>query len=218
VLGERDCSVQKNHQKLLEESPSLSVTDEMRGSMTAGAIKLFKSLNYRGAGTIEFLVVENEFYFMEVNARVQVEHPVSEAVTGVDIIRNQILACADSGMEIEEGSIKTRGHAIECRINALASGVISKLTVPGGPGIRFDTYIYEGCTIPPWYDSMLGKLIAHDTNRDSAIKRMNRALRELQIEGVKTNIAEQLEIINDPVFKSSAYSTSFYDLFVARQK
>jgi acetyl-CoA carboxylase biotin carboxylase subunit len=210
VLGERDCSVQKNHQKLIEESPSPGVNDEMRKCMASGAINLFSELKYRGAGTIEFLVEDNNFYFMEVNARVQVEHPVSEFVTGTDIIRQQILSCAENRMEIKAGTLPIRGWAIECRINAASPGRITRLEVPGGPGVRFDSFLYNGCMVPPHYDSMVAKLIVHDEKRELAIARMNRALGELIIEGIITNKAQQQWIINDSVFRSGSFGTSYY--------
>ncbi|GMO59261.1 MAG: acetyl-CoA carboxylase biotin carboxylase subunit [Termitinemataceae bacterium] len=222
ILGERDCSVQKNHQKLIEESPSPAVTCEMRAKMIAGASELFKNLEcsstingtqvkYCGAGTIEFLVEGDKFYFMEVNARVQVEHPVSELVSGTDIIRQQILACTEGRMEIEGGSAEIRGHAIECRINAKSPGTVKRLEVPGGPGVRFDSFLFNGCNVPPFYDSMIAKLIVHSSNREDAIKRMDRALGELIIDGVETNQSEQIKIINHHIFKSGIFGTSFYE-------
>ncbi|MDR0784483.1 MAG: ATP-grasp domain-containing protein [Treponema sp.] len=211
VLGERDCSVQRNHQKLIEESPSSGVTDKMRGIMKEGAVRMFRDLDYRGAGTIEFLVEGDKFYFMEVNARIQVEHPVSEFVSGVDIVRQQILACAESGMEIDAVSMK--GWAIECRINALSPGKITSLYVPGGPGVRFDTFLYETCTVPPYYDAMVGKLIVYAPDRPQALAKMERALGELVIEGIKTNQAEQLRIVRDDVFRSGRFGVSFIERF-----
>ena len=210
ILGERDCSVQKNHQKLIEESPSPGINDEMRTRMAMGARKLFGELKYRGAGTIEFLAEGGDFYFMEVNARVQVEHPVSEFVTGVDIIRQQILACAGNGTEIPDGSIAPLGWAIECRINAASPGKITQLHIPGGPGVRFDTFLHNGCMVPPFYDSMIAKLIVHGNDRDHAISKMNASLSELRIDGIKTNINTQRRIINDRVFKSGNFGTAYY--------
>jgi acetyl-CoA carboxylase biotin carboxylase subunit len=210
ILGERDCSVQKNHQKLIEESPSPGVSGSMRLKMAAGAMSLFKELKYQGAGTIEFLVEEENFYFMEVNARVQVEHAVSEAVTGTDIIRQQILACAENRMEIGSGSQDMNGWAIECRINAAAPGKVLRLDIPGGPGVRFDSCLYSGCTVPPHYDAMVAKLIAHGKNREHALAKMNRALGELNIEGIVTNKAQQQWIINDKVFRSGNFGTSYF--------
>ncbi|MDR1352274.1 MAG: ATP-grasp domain-containing protein, partial [Treponema sp.] len=176
VLGERDCSVQQNHQKLIEESPSPGVTETMRRRMAEGAVNLFRELKYAGAGTIEFLVEGENFYFMEVNARLQVEHPVSEFVTGADIVREQIFACTAGHIGLDPGKVSLNGWAIECRINALSPGTITRLEIPGGPGVRFDSFLYQGCTVPPFYDSMIAKLIVHDSTRDRAIARMGRAL------------------------------------------
>jgi acetyl-CoA carboxylase biotin carboxylase subunit len=210
VLGERDCSVQKNHQKLIEESPSPGVPDGMRRRMARGAVRMFREIGYAGAGTIEFLVEGENFYFMEVNARVQVEHPVSEFVTDTDIIRQQILACAEGRMEIEDGEAPLRGWAVECRINALSPGRITRLEVPGGPGVRFDSFLYTGCVVPPHYDSLVAKLIVHGTNRVHALDRMSRALEELIIEGIKTNKTGQQWIIKHRVFRSGQFGTSYY--------
>ncbi|MDR0719919.1 MAG: acetyl-CoA carboxylase biotin carboxylase subunit [Treponema sp.] len=213
ILGERDCSVQKNHQKLIEESPSPGVSGSMRKKMIQGAITLFRELKYRGAGTIEFLVENNNFYFMEVNARVQVEHPVSEFVTNTDIIRQQILAACEGKMEIPGGSLPVSGWSIECRINALAPGKILDLEIPGGPGVRFDSFLYRGCTIPPYYDSMIAKLIVYGKDRLHAIARMKRALHELIIEGIATNIEQQKCIINDGVFRAGNFGTGYYESY-----
>lgn len=210
VLGERDCTVQKNHQKLIEESPSPCVTEEMRQKMYDGARKLFSSLKYCGAGTIEFLVEKNDFYFMEVNARVQVEHPVSEFVSGVDIIREQILVCTGENLEIDSEKIELKGWAIEARINAKTPGKITQLDVPGGFGVRFDSFLYNGYKVVPFYDAMLAKLIVHDETRERAIKRLECALKELCIEGIKTNAEEQLKILNTEQFKSGNFGTSLY--------
>jgi acetyl-CoA carboxylase biotin carboxylase subunit len=211
VLGERDCSVQKNHQKLIEESPSPGVSEAMRKRMTAGGVRMFRELRYCGAGTIEFLVEGNNFYFMEVNARVQVEHPVSELVTGTDIIREQILACTEGRMEINPDTVRLNGWAIECRINALSPGRITGLDIPGGPGVRFDSFLYTGCTVPPHYDAMVVKLIVHGKDRNAAIAKMNRSLRELRIQGIQTNKAQQQWIIQDPRFCSGNFGTSYYE-------
>ncbi|MDL2229667.1 acetyl-CoA carboxylase biotin carboxylase subunit [Treponema sp. OttesenSCG-928-L16] len=210
VLGERDCSVQKNHQKLIEESPSPGVSAEMRKRMSEGAVRMFRELKYRGAGTIEFLVEGNEFYFMEVNARVQVEHPVSEFITDTDIIRQQILACTEGRIEIDPDAVRLTGWAIECRINALTPGKITRLDVPGGPGVRFDSFLYTGCSVPPHYDSMVAKLIVHAPDRAQALARMDRALFELSIEGIKTNKTQQQFIIRHPKFRSGDFGTSYY--------
>lgn len=213
ILGERDCSVQKNHQKLIEESPSPAVTDEMRKKMYKGAGKLFSALKYRGAGTIEFLVSENNFYFMEVNARVQVEHPVSEYVSGVDIIREQILSCTENKMNCKKGEVKLSGWSIEARINARKPGTVTKLHIPGGMGVRFDSFLYNGYKVLPHYDSMVGKLIVHDINRELAIKKLLCCLEELVIEGVETNLEEQKNILKNKKFISGNFGTSFYEEF-----
>ena len=218
VLGERDCSVQKNHQKLIEESPSPAVTQEMRSRMYKGAVSLFSALKYRGAGTIEFLVTGSDFYFMEVNARVQVEHPVSEFVSGVDIIREQILACTENRLTIPtesvsatNGAVALTGWAIEARINAMAPGTVTHLEVPSGPGVRFDSFLYQGYTVLPYYDSMVAKLIVHDATREMAIKRLLRCLDELVIEGIPTNLTQQKEIISSKQFMSGVFGTSLYE-------
>jgi acetyl-CoA carboxylase biotin carboxylase subunit len=210
ILGERDCTVQRNHQKLIEESPSPGVTDTMRRHMAESSSRLFSDIAYRGAGTIEFLVEGDDFYFMEVNARVQVEHPVSEMVSGVDIIRQQILACACGKMELPSGAHPVSGWAVECRVNALSPGTVKRLEIPGGPGVRFDSFVYSGYAIPPYYDALLGKLIVHHQDRENALRRMERSLDELLIEGIETNIEEQKRIISHPVFRSGEYGTSFY--------
>jgi acetyl-CoA carboxylase biotin carboxylase subunit len=211
VLGERDCSVQRNHQKLIEESPSPAVNAEMRRRMSEGAVNMFRELKYTGAGTIEFLVEGENFYFMEVNARLQVEHPVSEFITGTDIIRQQILACTEGRMEIDPKEVSLKGWSIECRINALSPGKITTLEIPGGPGVRFDSFLYTGCAVSSHYDSMVAKLIVHGTNRERAIARMSRALEELRIEGIATNKKQQQWIIKNEKFRSGKFGTSYYN-------
>jgi len=210
IMGERDCSVQKNHQKLIEESPSPGVTPAMRKKMSDGARNLFSSLKYCGAGTIEFLVVGEEFFFMEVNARIQVEHPVSEFVTGTDLIREQILVCLGEPMSIDPDHVELRGWSIEARINALAPGKVTRLEIPGGPGVRFDSFLYNGATVSPHYDSMVGKLIVYDIDRAHALARLIRALDELKIEGVKVNIATQRKILSNEIFRSGQFGTGLY--------
>jgi acetyl-CoA carboxylase biotin carboxylase subunit len=220
VIGERDCSIQRNHQKLIEEAPSTTITAALREELIRGAIALFDSFDYRGAGTIEFLAerdtsgnkgVIGNIYFMEVNARVQVEHPVSEMISGVDIIMEQIRACSDDCLTIGAGAAAVRGHAIECRISALSPGRVTRLLLPGGPGVRFDSCLYTGCDVPPFYDSMVAKLIVHAESRAAAINKMDGALSELVIEGIKTNVGEQRAIINDAVFQGGDYGTAFVE-------
>ena len=210
VLGERDCSMQKNHQKLIEESPSPAVSQEMRQKMTEGAVKLFSDLNYRGAGTIEFLVSGNDFYFMEVNARIQVEHPVSEFVSGIDIIREQIRVCDGQNLEVNPENVELKGWAMEARINARTPGKITNLQIPGGPGIRFDSFIYQGYSVLPHYDSMIAKLIAYDTDRNRVIQKLLCALDELVVDGIQTNIEEQKQILKSKQFVGGNFGTSLY--------
>jgi acetyl-CoA carboxylase, biotin carboxylase subunit len=224
VLGERDCSVQRNHQKLLEESPSTQVTDAMRQDMATHAIKLFRNLGYSGAGTIEFLVRNGEYFFMEVNARIQVEHPVTEMISGFDLIRQQILIALTGKMECPDGDLLTQarsgklglsvpdGYALECRVNALTPGRVTRFNVPGGPEVRVDSFLYDGCMVPPNYDSMVAKVIVHAPNRAQGLARMERALGELVIDGIKTNVASQLAILRSKQFRSGDFGTGLYEV------
>ncbi|HKK49775.1 MAG TPA: acetyl-CoA carboxylase biotin carboxylase subunit [Alkalispirochaeta sp.] len=206
-LGERDCSVQENHQKLVEESPSTAVDDPLRQKMGADAIRLFSSLDYVGAGTIEFLVEDGKHYFMEVNARVQVEHPVTEMVTGVDIIAEQIRAASGEPLSITQDDIQLRGYAVECRINAKAPGTVTHYYPPGGFGTRVDSFLHTGAIVPPYYDSLVAKLIVHGLDRHEGLARMDRALSEFEISGIPTNIDRQRDIINSHVFQSGDFGT-----------
>lgn len=217
VLGERDCSVQKNHQKLIEESPSPGVSEKMREAMCSGAINLFSSLKYRGAGTIEFLVSGSNFYFMEVNARIQVEHPVSEMVTGTDLICEQVRVCTGQNMSLAAGILPVHGWAIEARINAFTPGTIKTLRIPGGNGIRFDSFLYQGYTVVPFYDSMTAKLIVHGQNRTQAVQKLLCALDELCIEGIGTNIEEQKKILRSAQFQSGQFGTGLYAELFAKK-
>ncbi|GAB6090032.1 acetyl-CoA carboxylase biotin carboxylase subunit [Spirochaeta dissipatitropha] len=210
-LGERDCSVQFKHQKLVEESPSTAVNDEMRAQMGLDTVKLFKSLDYVGAGTIEFLLFEGKHYFMEVNARVQVEHPVTELVTGIDIIREQIKVCAGEKLSFTQKDVKVEGYAVECRINARTPGKITEYLPPGGYGVRIDSFLYPGYTVSPFYDSLVAKVLTYGRTRNEGLDRMNRVLDELVLEGITTNREEQKKIINDPVFRSGNFGTGFLD-------
>lgn len=209
-LGERDCSVQKNYQKLFEESPSSAVSPQLRKAIREDVIRLFQQLNYAGAATVEFLVENDQHYFMEVNARVQVEHPVTEFTTGVDIIREQILACCKGKMDITQDSFSINGYALETRINAMTPGRVSTFEAPAGPFVRTDTFLYSGCTVPPYYDSMVAKVIIWAPNRKLGLARMNRALNEIRIEGIKTNIKEQLKILNSPLFQNGDFGTKIF--------
>jgi acetyl-CoA carboxylase biotin carboxylase subunit len=217
-LGERDCSIQRRNQKVLEEAPSKLLNDAMRKKMGEIAVKAAKAVEYKNAGTIEFLVDDNlNFYFMEMNTRIQVEHPITEMITGVDLIKEQIKIAAGEKLQFSQEDIKISGHAIECRINAEdpdkdfrpSPGKIQQLNLPGGLGVRIDSAVYQGYTIPPTYDSMIGKLIVHGKNRDEAIARMRRALEEFVIEGLQTNLEFQLNIINDADFNEGIYNTGF---------
>lgn len=217
-LGERDCSIQRHHQKLIEESPSLALTDKLRRKMGEAAVKAAKAAGYTNAGTIEFLLEKNgSFYFMEMNTRIQVEHPVTEWVTGIDLVKEQIRIASGEKLLFSQEDITLTGHAIECRINAEdpaknfrpSPGMITDLYLPGGKGVRMDTAIYSGYTIPPYYDSMLAKLIVHGKNREEAILKMRSALGEVIIEGVKTNVDYQYEILHHPDFVSGDTDIEF---------
>jgi len=208
-LGERDCTVQQNHQKLVEESPSAAVNPDLRSRMGNDAVRLLKTLGYTGAGTVEFLVQDGKHYFMEVNARVQVEHPVSEMVTGVDIIRQQILAASDQPLEVRQEDVRLTGYAMECRINARSAGKITRLHLPGGYGVRMDTFLFSGYSVPPWYDHLIAKLIVSGHTRLEGIRRMESALAELVIEGIATNVEAQKKIIAHPTFRKGDYGTGF---------
>jgi len=219
-LGERECSVQRRHQKLVEESPSPAVTPAMREAMGEAALRLCRAAGYVNAGTVEFLVdARQEFYFMELNARVQVEHPVTEFVTGFDIVAEQIRVAAGEPLSFRQEDVVVRGAAIECRINAEDPGAgfrpspgrIRRLRMPGGPGVRFDTHVYGGYTISPYYDSMIGKLIVHARTRREAIDRMKAALGECVVDGIKTTVPIHREILSDARFVSGEYDTGFMD-------
>ena len=217
-LGERDCSIQRRHQKLLEEAPSAAISEELRERMGQAAVKAARSVHYENAGTIEFLLDKNkEFYFMEMNTRIQVEHPVTEAVTDLDLIKEQIRIAAGEPLSVTQEDIQITGHAIECRINAEnpdkhfmpCPGTITDIHLPGGRGVRVDTAVYNNYTIPPNYDSMILKLIVHDKDRPSAIAKMRSALGELVIEGITTNVDFQYELIGDRDFEDGNVDTDF---------
>ncbi len=219
-LGERDCSVQRRHQKLIEESPSPALTPKMRKKMGEAAIAAAKSVKYRNAGTVEFIVSGEKFFFMEMNTRIQVEHPVTEMVTGIDLIKEQIKAAAGLTLKYRQDDIKINGHSFECRINAEdpqkftpCPGKITTYNAPGGPGVRVDTAVYSNYSVPPNYDSMIAKLIVHGNDREEAMARMSRALEEFIIEGIKTTIPLHRRIFMDPVFRSGRYSTAFLEIF-----
>lgn len=209
-LGERECSIQKRNQKLLEEAPSPAISLALREKMCKAAAKAAKAAGYTNAGTVEFLLDdEGNFYFMEMNTRLQVEHPVSEYVSGVDIVKWQIRIACGVLLNFKQKDVRITGAAIECRINAKGGGKVSFLHVPGGPWVRFDTFLYQGYEMLPYYDSMMGKLIVYAKTREEAIRKMNSALCELVVEGVPNNLDEQLEIISDPDFLAGDYHTDF---------
>ena len=219
-LGERDCSVQRRHQKLLEESPSPAINPTLRDEMGNAAIAAAKSIKYEGAGTVEFLVDEDEkFYFMEMNTRIQVEHPVTEMVTGVDLIAEQIKIASGEALDFDQDQIKLNGHAIECRINAEdpshnfrpSPGRITGWLPPGGPGVRVDSHVYTGYEIPPFYDSLIGKLIVWGKDRNTAIKRMNRALNECAVTGIPTTINFHLSLLDKSKFKEGKIHTKYVE-------
>lgn len=209
-LGERECSIQRNNQKLLEESPSPGVSPELREKLMETAAKAAQAAGYRNAGTVEFLLDQNgNFYFMEMNTRLQVEHAVSELVTGVDLVKWQIRIAAGVPLDFSQKDITVTGSAIECRINALSAGKVDFLHTPGGPWVRFDTFLYQGYDIPPHYDSLLGKVIVFSSTRDEAIRKMQAALCELIIDGPRHNLEEQINIVRDERFKQGEYDTDF---------
>ena len=217
-LGERDCSMQRRHQKVVEEAPAPGISDELRAKIGERCAEACRQIGYRGAGTFEFLFEDGEFYFIEMNTRVQVEHPVTEMVTGVDIVKEQLRIAAGLPLSYQQKDIKLRGHAIECRINAEnpenfmpCPGTIQQFHMPGGPGVRVDTHIYNGYKVPPFYDSMIGKLITHGENRDTAIARMIQALEEMVIDGIKTNIPLQLEIMRDSAFRAGGANIHYLE-------
>ncbi len=206
-LGERDCSMQRRHQKVIEEAPAPGITEELRQFIGGRCAKACQEIGYLGAGTFEFLYENGEFYFIEMNTRVQVEHPVTEMITGVDIVKEQIRIAAGEPLKYRQDQIVLKGHAIECRINAEdpktfmpSAGTITQYHAPGGPGVRVDSHIYNGYRVPPYYDSMIGKIIAHGDTRPSAIARMRSALSECVIEGIKCNIPLHQDICNDAAF------------------
>ena len=205
-LGERDCSMQRRNQKVLEEAPAPFITPEQRHTIGMSCVKACIDIGYRGAGTFEFLYENGQFFFIEVNTRIQVEHPITEMITGIDLVREMISICAGEPLSFTQDDIKLHGHAFECRINAEdpktfapCPGQIKRLHIPGGPGVRWDSHIYESYTVPPHYDSLIGKLIVHDDTRELAISRAREALEEMVIDGIRTNIPLHKDLLTDPV-------------------
>jgi acetyl-CoA carboxylase, biotin carboxylase subunit len=227
-LGERDCSVQRRHQKLIEEAPSPALTADLRERMGDAAVRGATAIQYVGAGTIEFLLDEDgSFYFMEMNTRIQVEHPVTEMTTGYDLIKEQIRAAAGLSISVAEGPVELRGHSIECRINAEnpardfapSPGTIQTFHPPGGPGVRMDTHVYAGYRVPPFYDSLLAKLITHGTTREEALARMRNALSTFVLEGVHTTIPFLLQVLDHPDFVAGEIDTKFLErMFIEKAK
>jgi acetyl-CoA carboxylase biotin carboxylase subunit len=211
VLGERDGSIQQGRQPLIEESPSPGVSRALRRVMSEKAAKFFRGLKYRGVGTVSFLIQGEEYYFSGVKARLQTGHPLSELVTGVDILRQQFLTGIESRMEMPPSALRILGWAMECRINALGPGKVTKLEVPGGPGVRFDSCLYEGCSVNSHYESLVGKVLVHGPNRDRTLARMDRALQELVIEGINTNQSRQQELLRTGLFRSGSLGARSYD-------
>jgi len=225
-LGERDCTVQRRHQKLIEESPSPALSGKMRRKMGEAAVRGAKNVNYRGAGTIEFLVDGENFYFMEMNTRIQVEHPVTELVTGLDLVKEQIRVAAGHKLSFKQDDIEFNGCALECRINAEdpekdfcpSPGKITSLYMPGGPGVRVDTHAYSGYMIPPFYDSMIAKIITHAASRKEAIELMQRALSEVIVEPIKTTADFHKKVLNDADFQRGKISTHFIEKFFPKNE
>ena len=217
-LGDRDCSLQRRHQKVLEEAPAPGIPEDARQAVFDSCVNACVQINYRGAGTFEFLYEDGRFYFIEMNTRVQVEHPVSEMITGVDIVKEQLLIASGLPLSFQQEDISFRGHAFECRINAEDSvnfmpqpGTIEAYHAPGGNGIRVDSHIYNGYTVPPNYDSLLGKVITYGRDRDTALSRMRIALDEMVIEGIKTNIALQEDLVRDEAFKKGGVNIHYLE-------
>jgi acetyl-CoA carboxylase, biotin carboxylase subunit len=218
-LYERECSMQRRRQKVLEEAPSPGISDEVRERMCEAAVRLAREAGYANAGTVEFLVDGDDFYFIEMNTRIQVEHPVTEMLTGVDLVKEQILVASGEPLSLKQEDVPFVGHAMEFRINAEdpdqdfmpSPGEVTSLEVPGGPGVRVDSAIYQGYTIPPFYDSMVGKLVVWGLDREETIHRSNRALREYRLEGIKTTIPLHLRLLEDDAFRSGEYHTGYLE-------
>jgi len=224
-LGERDCSMQRRHQKILEEAPAPGITDRQRKRIGDLCVKACLDAGYRGAGTFEFLYQDGEFYFIEMNTRLQVEHPVTEMITGIDIVKEQIRIAAGESLSFKQSDVHITGHAIECRINAEdpqnftpSPGTITRYHPPGGPGIRVDSHIYSGYKVPPFYDSMIGKLIAHGEDRPAAIARMRMALTEIIVEGIKTNIPLHRDIVHDAAFRAGGTNIHYLERKLAEAR
>ena len=226
ILGERECSIQRRHQKLIEEAPSAALTEKQRRKLGATVVDAAKAVQYANAGTFEFIMdPSGHFYFLEVNTRLQVEHPVTECITGVDIVKEQIRVAAGERLSVKQSDITFTGHAIECRINAEdpdtftpSPGIIHAFSTPGGPGVRVDTFAHSECTVSPYYDSLIAKIIAWGRDRNEAIARMRRTLEMTVIEGVKTTVPLHLKILAEPDFAAGKLSTAFMERFMPAEK
>ncbi|MEO8461250.1 MAG: acetyl-CoA carboxylase biotin carboxylase subunit, partial [Dokdonella sp.] len=224
-LGERDCSMQRRHQKVVEEAPAPGITAEQRAAIGKVCVEACLRINYRGAGTFEFLYENGNFYFIEMNTRIQVEHPVTELITGVDLVREQLLIAGGEKLSIRQQDIRIDGHAIECRVNAEdpdtfmpSPGTVKCFETPGGPGVRVDTHLYDGYKIPPNYDSMIGKIIVHGRDRSTAIARMRIALSEMVVDGIKTNLPLQQRILSDAGFQQGGQNIHYLEKRIAEAK
>lgn len=222
-LGERDCSMQRRHQKVIEEAPAPGITAKIRNKIGAVCVKACQKIKYRGAGTFEFLYEDGQFYFIEMNTRVQVEHPVTEMITGIDIVEAQLKIASGLGLPCKQDDVEIMGHAIECRINAEDSekllpspGKVSLFYAPGGPGVRVDSHLYSGYTVPAYYDSMIGKLIVRGKTREEALRRMQGALKEMVVDGIHTNIALQEKLISDPGFQKGGVNIHYLQSLLKR--
>jgi acetyl-CoA carboxylase biotin carboxylase subunit len=224
-LGERDCSLQRRHQKVLEEAPSPVISPEERDRMGAIVVKAMADMGYRGAGTIEFLYENGQFYFIEMNTRLQVEHPVTEMITGIDLVREQIRIAAGESLSCSQDQVQFRGHAIECRINAEdpktfapSPGLVKNYVAPGGMHVRVDSGLYAGYRVPPYYDSMIAKLIVYGNSREGCLRRLRRALEEFVIEGVKTTIPLHQALLDDPEFQQGSYTIKWLEQWLEGQE
>jgi acetyl-CoA carboxylase, biotin carboxylase subunit len=221
-LGERECSIQRRHQKLIEEAPSAALTDKQRKKLGSTVVDAARAVQYSNAGTFEFLLdATGNFYFLEVNTRLQVEHPVTEFVTGIDIVKEQIRVAAGQRLSVKQGDVEIRGHSLECRVNAEdpvtftpSPGLVTAYSVPGGPGVRVDSFVHSDCTVSPFYDSLIAKVITYGRDRNEAIARMKRTLEMTVVEGIKTSIPLHLKILNDPDFVAARINTSFMERFM----
>ena len=222
-LGDRDCSLQRRHQKVMEEAPAPAIPQDARDAVAQSCVKACIDIGYRGAGTFEFLYEGGDFYFIEMNTRVQVEHPVTEMITGVDIVQEQLRIASGLPLSLKQSEVQFRGHAFECRINAEDAktfmpcpGMVTTFHAPGGPGVRVDSHLYDGYTVPPYYDSLIAKIISYGENRDIALARMRVALDELVVEGIRTNTPLHRDLVRDAAFKAGGVSIHYLESKLAQ--